>query len=45
MIATSGNATMSPKEIKCIETLLSDVYKGLCEANEPISMHVRLDEL
>ena len=36
---------MSPREIKCIETLLCDVQKGLCEGNEPITMHVRLDEL
>ena len=36
---------MSPKEIKCIEPLLSDVSRGLCEANEPITMNVRLDEL
>ncbi len=36
---------MTPKEIKCIESLLSDVDSDLCEANEPITMHVRLDEL
>jgi len=36
---------MSPREIKCIETLLSDVSRGLCEASEPITIHVRLDEL
>jgi len=36
---------MSPREIHCIETLLSDVKQSLCETNEPITMHVRLDEL
>lgn len=36
---------MSPREIKCIETLLSDVSRGLCEGDEPITMHVHFNEL
>ena len=36
---------MSPREIKCIETLLSDVHTWLCEGAEPIPMHVHFNEL
>ncbi len=45
VISTIYLGPMSPKEMKCIESLLSDIYGGLCEGDEPITMHVQLDEL
>ena len=36
---------MSPREVKCIETLLAHVHRGLCEGFEPVTMHLHFNEL
>ena len=36
---------MNPKEIKQIESLLSDVQEGLCEGDELATMQVQYNEL
>ena len=36
---------MNPKEIQQIESLLSDVYEGLCEGDELATMQLQYNEL
>lgn len=36
---------MEKAEIKRINTFLNDVHEGLCEGDEPATMHLQLSEL